>query len=73
MSLLFLLTGCSSSPSPATPAPAAPTPGNNLTVSGSVHHGQMPISGGHVYLFAANNTGYGQPSVSLLDASLTGA
>jgi hypothetical protein len=73
MSLLFLLTGCSSDPSVATPAPATPTPGNNLTVSGSVHHGQMPISGAHVYLFAANITGYGQPSVSLLDSSLTGA
>lgn len=73
MSLLFILTGCSSSPSAATPAPVVPTPGNNLTVSGSVHHGQMPISGAHVYLFAANTTGYGRPSVSLLDASLTGA
>ncbi|MBB5317256.1 NHL repeat-containing protein [Tunturibacter empetritectus] len=71
-SLLFLLTGCSSSPSAATPPPT-PTPGNSLTVSGSVHHGQMPISGAHVYLFAANTTGYGQSSVSLLDASLTGA
>jgi hypothetical protein len=72
-SLLFFLIGCSSSPSASTPPPATSTPGNSLKVSGSVHHGQMPISGAHVYLFAANTTGYGQPSVSLLDASLTGA
>jgi hypothetical protein len=70
ISLLFLPTGCSSSPSAAASTPTAPSAG---TVSGSVRHGQMPISGAHVYLFAANTTGYGQPSVSLLDASLTGA
>ena len=77
----FFLSGCSSAttaptPPPATPTPppAAPTPpGSGLTVSGSVHHGQTPISGAHVYLFAANTTGYGQASVSLLSASLTGA
>jgi hypothetical protein len=76
----LFLTGCSSSSMPApavgapTPSPpVATTPGNGLTVSGSVQHGQAPISGAHVYLFAANTTGYGQPSVSLLNASLTGA
>jgi streptogramin lyase len=35
-----------------------------------VKDGQKPISGAHVYLFAANTTGYGQPSLSLLSASI---
>jgi len=41
-------------------------------VSGSVYSGLQPISGAHVYLFAANTTGYGQPSVSLLNGTSTG-
>src|ERR1700744_1773485 len=70
----FFLSGCSSSTTASTPPPiTTPPPGSALTVSGSVHHGQAPISGAHVYLFAANTTGYGQASVSLLSASLTGA
>jgi PKD repeat protein len=40
--------------------------------SGAVRSGLMPVSGAHVYLFAANTTGYGQPSVSLLNAASTG-
>ena len=39
---------------------------------GSVHGGQLPIVGAHVYLFAASATGYGLPSVSLLNAADTG-
>jgi sugar lactone lactonase YvrE len=48
---------------------------------GVVHGGQQPISGAHVYLFAANTTGYGgngiaaftsNASVSLLNAGYTG-
>lgn len=34
--------------------------------SGTVESGSAPISGAHVHLFAANTTGYGQASVSLL-------
>jgi hypothetical protein len=40
--------------------------------SGVVFQGNQPLSGAHVYLFAAGTTGYGQPSVSLLDAADTG-
>lgn len=40
--------------------------------NGSVKAGQAPVSGAHVYLFSANTTGYGQPSVSLLNAASTG-
>ena len=35
-------------------------------LSGKVHGGQSPITGAHVYLLAANTTGYGAASVSLL-------
>jgi PKD repeat protein len=41
-------------------------------VNGVVYDGQQPISGAHVYLLAANTTGYGQSSISLLNASATG-
>ena len=42
-------------------------------VTGSAYGGAAPISGAHVYLFAANTTGYGQASVSLLSAASTGS
>ncbi len=41
-------------------------------MNGSVYGGQQPIVGAHIYLFAANTTGYGQASVSLLNAAATG-
>jgi hypothetical protein len=37
-----------------------------------VYGGQQPIVGAAVYLLAANTTGYGKPSVSLLNAMSTG-
>jgi streptogramin lyase len=40
--------------------------------SGAVYDGRQPIVGAHVYLMAANTTGYGKPSVSLLNAAATG-
>ncbi|HTC76701.1 MAG TPA: hypothetical protein VK684_14060 [Edaphobacter sp.] len=64
---LPLLTGCSLQQT------ASPKPEPAVKLNGSVHGGQQPIAGAHVYLFAANNTGYGQPSVSLLNAASTGA
>ena len=64
---LSLLTGCSLQQT------ASPKPEPAVKLTGSVHGGQQPIVGAHVYLFAANNTGYGQPSVSLLNAASTGA
>jgi PKD repeat protein len=39
------------------------------TVTGSVYSGNQPISGAHVHLLAANTTGYGKPSVSLLEGT----
>jgi len=41
--------------------------------TGTVRHGQVPVVGAHVYLFAANTTGYGNASVSLLESALTRA
>ena len=38
-------------------------------LSGIVESGNVPVVGAHVYLFAANTTGYGQPSVSLLSGT----
>jgi len=35
-----------------------------------VHGGQQPVIGAHIYLLAANTTGYGQASVSLLTAAV---
>ena len=40
--------------------------------SGVVYDGTQPVVGAHVYLMAANTTGYGRPSVSLLNAAATG-
>ena len=58
--LCLILTGCSLSTT------SAPTPSAGLAIQGTVHGGQQPIVGAHVYLMAANTTGYGQASVSLL-------
>jgi hypothetical protein len=43
-----------------------------VVTSGTNSSGTIPVAYAHVYLFAANTTGYGQPSVSLLNATLTG-
>jgi hypothetical protein len=47
---------------------AAPSSAGTRLV-GTVHGGRQPIAGAHVYLFAANTTGYGQASVSLLSGT----
>jgi hypothetical protein len=78
--LALALTGCTGS-TPATPSTEAPSISAGLAIQGSVHGGQQPIALAHVYLFAANTTGYGGPgiapsasnaSVSLLNATSTG-
>jgi hypothetical protein len=65
------LTGCSGFWQYGVHSHAQPT--TAVAVSGFVRDGQKPMSGAHVYLFAANTTGYGQASVSLLDAAFTKA
>src|ERR1700678_3172132 len=73
--LPFILNGCALQQS------AAPIPQSGIKLTGSVHGGQQPVVGAHVYLFAANTTGYGGPgiaasganaSLSLLNATTTG-
>ena len=71
--LPLVLTGCTLSPT------AAPTPETGAAIRGTVHGGQNPIVGAHVYLFAANAgvftpnaSGYGNASLSLLNAANTG-
>jgi len=58
--------GCSLSPT------ASPTPESGSALRGNLHGGQQPVANAHIYLLAANTTGYGQPSVSLLDPTATG-
>ena len=43
---------------------------SGTALRGSVHGGQNPIAGAHVYLYAVNNTGYGGPGIA---ASTTNA
>lgn len=43
------------------------------TLQGRVHGGQQPVTGAHIYLFAASTNGYGAPSLSLLDPTQSGA
>ncbi|SNS30377.1 hypothetical protein SAMN05421770_101414 [Granulicella rosea] len=64
--LTLLLTGCGAN-SPARDAVASPVTG--AAIQGRVHGGQQPIAGAQIYLFAANTTGYGAASVSLLKSA----
>jgi hypothetical protein len=73
VALVCTITGCSTSTTSNPPTGTPPTPPAAEAVSGVVKDGQKPMSGAHVYLFAANTTGYGQASVSLLNAASTGA
>jgi sugar lactone lactonase YvrE len=43
-----------------------------LSLHGTVHGGQQPIAGAHVYLLAAASSAYGAASISLLDPGMTG-
>jgi hypothetical protein len=56
----LLLLGCAGMPAITTPNTDS-IPGTAL--HGSVHGGQNPIAGAHVYLYAINTTGYGGPGI----------
>lgn len=58
--LPLAFTGCSLQSS------GAPAADMGLALQGKVHGGQQPIVGAQIYLLAANTTGYGNASVSLL-------
>ena len=73
--LSLALTGCAIGPT------ASPSSQQGLVLQGEVHGGQQPIAQAHVYMFAANTTGYGGPgiapsssnaSVSVFTAAATG-
>ena len=59
-SSLLLLTGC------AGLQPSSPLQQPGARLQGQVFGGQQPITGAHIYLFAAGTTGYGSASESLL-------
>ena len=59
---LIALAGCSTHLAPTTASPAA------LRISGTLHGGQQPISGAHIFLYAANATAYAGASRSMLSA-----
>src|SRR6185312_13724253 len=63
----LLLTGCAVTPS------AAPVPETGNAIQGRAFGGQQPIVGAHVYLLAANTTGYGGRGIaaSASNASLS--
>ena len=62
---IAVLSGCTGAPVMT----SISTPTNQVqgaALHGRVHGGQQPIVGASVYLYAANTTGYGNASVSLL-------
>ena len=63
----ILLAGCGSTPYDLAPGRPLDHP-----LSGRLHGGQQPVSGSHVYLFAANTTAYGARSLSLLTPAAQG-
>ena len=58
---IIALAGCATAPFTPAPTPAA------HKISGTVHGGQQPIIGAHVFLYAANLTAYSGPSRSMLN------
>lgn len=72
LTLPFLLTGCSTSFETVPGALSQGTANQGLPIHGRIQGGATPVPGAHVYLFAANTTGYGSASVSLLNAASTG-
>lgn len=67
-SCVFYLAGCSGAPFTNTNS-AKTGPVQGPVIQGKVHGGQTVITGAHIYLYAANNTGYGASSISLLNST----
>lgn len=63
---VLVFTGCSGMPVMNS---TASNPVQGVALQGRVHGGQGPISGASVYLLAANTSGYGNASASLLNSS----
>jgi len=63
--LPLVLAGCSLS------STGTPSPDQGAAIRGSVYGGQQPISGAHVYLMAANTTGYGGAGIAASSNNLS--
>ena len=59
---VLLLSGCSANFGNSANSPIQVA----AQLKGVIHGGQQPITGAHVFLFAANPGGYRQPSINLL-------
>ncbi len=66
LTAVSVITGCASLQT------ATPIPVTGAALSGHVFGGQPPVSGSHVYLYAAGSSGYGSPSTSLLSSTQPG-
>ncbi|MGA2909467.1 MAG: NHL repeat-containing protein [Terracidiphilus sp.] len=62
---VLMISGCSGVPG-TSPNQTSGSSVPGAALHGMVHGGQQPIVGAHVYLYAANTTGYGNAAVSLL-------
>jgi len=65
LSSALVLSGCTAAP-PMTSTTTQPNQVQGAALHGRVHGGNQPIVGASVYLYAANTTGYGNASVSVL-------
>ena len=65
-----LMCGCSGSFAPSRIQPNKTPIGN---IQGSVHGGQAPISGAHIYLLATGTGGYGMDATSLISSTAPNA
>src|SRR5580698_2263656 len=61
-----LMCGCSGTFAPSAIQPNETPIGN---IQGSVHGGQAPVTGAHIYLYAAGTGGYGTSATSLIKSA----
>jgi len=65
-----LATGTSTTSTTTTTTTTAPEP-SSIALTGKLHGGQNPISGGNIVLWAVSSTGDGASSVSIMNAGTT--
>ncbi len=65
-----LMSGCTASFVPSAIQPNQTPIGN---IQGSVHGGNFPVTGAHIYLLAASTTGYGTYGTSLISSTASNA
>ena len=65
-----LMSGCSANFLPSAVQPHETPIGN---IQGSVHGGQAPVTGAHIYLYAAGTGGYGTGATSLIRSTAPNA